>query len=170
MKTKIIYIWFTNRNISTFGMQKYILLWHSAFKMSQLPPPFKWHFAGGPMMACFSGFFNPFSPHQLKKEKKKRKKKHVRIGPLLTKLSRSAHVKCSTKPLIITLFSTHSIISIIQTFSCKSLYFLFSFLQFFEYLRLSGNSPASLFVVKWSIIKAQKLLQNSLVYLGFMIW
>ena len=34
--------------------------------------PFKWRFAGGPMMARLKWYLDPPSPHQLKKRKKKR--------------------------------------------------------------------------------------------------
>ena len=47
--------------------------------------PFKWRFAGGAMMARYWRYLDPLAPHQLKKLV-------VRVGPPLTKLSRSAHV------------------------------------------------------------------------------
>ena len=49
--------------------------------------PFKWRFAGGPMMAHLSLFLDHSSPYQLKKQQK-----NVKVGPPLTKLSGSAHV------------------------------------------------------------------------------
>ena len=48
--------------------------------------PFKWHFAGRLLMACYYWYLHPSSPHQTKK-------KHVKIGPPLTKLSGSTHAK-----------------------------------------------------------------------------
>ena len=47
--------------------------------------PFKWHFAGGSMMARLLWYLDPPSPHQLKK--------NVKVGPTLTKLPGSAHDK-----------------------------------------------------------------------------
>ena len=51
--------------------------------------PFKWRFAGGPMMAHLLCYLDPPSPHQLKKQQQK---KPVKVGPPLTKFSGSAHV------------------------------------------------------------------------------
>ena len=45
--------------------------------------PFKWRFAGGPMMARLKWCLNRSSPHHLKKA--------VKVGAPLTKLSGSAH-------------------------------------------------------------------------------
>ena len=53
--------------------------------------PFKWRFAGGPMMARFKCYLESLSPHQKQKKKKKKKKNVVRVGPPLAKLSGSAH-------------------------------------------------------------------------------
>ena len=56
-------------------------LYQQASKM-----PFKWRFAGGTMIArLIQWYFDPPSPHQLKK------KDVVKVGPLLTKCSGSAH-------------------------------------------------------------------------------
>ena len=52
--------------------------------------PFKWRFAGGPMMALFKCYLDPLCPHRKKKKKKKKKKKLVRVGPPLAKFSGSA--------------------------------------------------------------------------------
>ena len=49
--------------------------------------PFKWRFAGGPMMACLKCYLDPPTPHQLKKNS-------FKVGPPLTKFSRSAHGNC----------------------------------------------------------------------------
>ena len=46
--------------------------------------PFKWRFAGRPMMAHLYWYLDPISPNQLKKTKTK-------IGPPLTQLSGSFH-------------------------------------------------------------------------------
>ena len=54
--------------------------------------PSKWCFAGGPMMAAYSGIWI-FPPLKLKKQQKKT----VTAGPTLTKLSGSAHCPASTK-------------------------------------------------------------------------
>ena len=57
--------------------------------------PFKWHFAGGPIMACFQcGYFDHLSSHQLKQ--KQNKKNVVKVGPTLTKVSGFAH-DCDVK-------------------------------------------------------------------------
>ena len=48
--------------------------------------PLKWRLAGGPLMARLKWYLDPSSPHQTKKNTK-----IVKIGPLLTKLPRSAH-------------------------------------------------------------------------------
>ena len=53
--------------------------------------PFKWRFAGGPMMACLRWYFDPPSPYQLSKQQKKTKKL-VRVGPPQTKRSGPVHV------------------------------------------------------------------------------
>ena len=45
--------------------------------------PFKWRFAGGPMMARLYWYLDPLSPNQLKERQK--------VGPPLKKLSGSAH-------------------------------------------------------------------------------
>ena len=50
--------------------------------------PFQWRFAGGPMIAHFRCYFDPPSPHQLKK---KQEKNVGRVAPPLTKLCGSAH-------------------------------------------------------------------------------
>ena len=56
--------------------------------------PFKWRFAGRPMMVRLYWFLDPLSLNQLKKECKK-------VGPPLKKLSGSAHeFKVCTKKLI----------------------------------------------------------------------
>ena len=54
--------------------------------------PFKWRFAGGPMMARLQWYLDPSSPHQPKNQKQKNKTINVKVGPPLTKLSGSAHV------------------------------------------------------------------------------
>ena len=46
--------------------------------------PFKWGFAGGPMIARLKWYLDPSSPHQLKN-------KVVKVEPPLTKLSGSMH-------------------------------------------------------------------------------
>ena len=46
--------------------------------------PFKWRFAGGPMVARLQWYFDPPSPHQLKKTLSQ-------LDPPLTKSSGSAH-------------------------------------------------------------------------------
>ena len=48
--------------------------------------PFKWRFAGGPMMARLLWYIDPISPDQLKKNV-------VKVGPPLTTLSGSAHAQ-----------------------------------------------------------------------------
>ena len=47
--------------------------------------PFKWSFAGGPMMARLQWYMDPRSSHKLKKNNL------VKVVPPLTKLSGSAH-------------------------------------------------------------------------------
>ena len=46
--------------------------------------PFKWRFAGGPMIARLKCYLDPPTPL-------KKKKNVVKVGPPLTKLSGSAH-------------------------------------------------------------------------------
>ena len=46
--------------------------------------PFKWRFAGGPIMARLELRLDPCFPHQLSVQQ-------IRVGPPLTKLSGSAH-------------------------------------------------------------------------------
>ena len=58
--------------------------------------PFKWRFAGWPMMARLQWYLDPPFPHQLKN-----------IGPPLTKLSRSAH-GCQTVQIRLTLTNVYS--------------------------------------------------------------
>ena len=62
--------------------------------------PFKWRFAGGPMMARLFWYLDPPSPHQLQKKKKKKKKKKKNNNKkkkpchswnILTNFSGSAH-------------------------------------------------------------------------------
>ena len=48
--------------------------------------PYKWRFAGGPMMARFKWYFDHLSSHQLKNSKNV-----VKVGPPLTKVFRPTH-------------------------------------------------------------------------------
>ena len=50
--------------------------------------PFKWYFAGGPMMARLYWHLDPPSPHTLKEKKNVLE---VEVGPPLIKRSGSAH-------------------------------------------------------------------------------
>ena len=54
--------------------------------------PFKWRFAGGPMLARILWYLDPLSSQNLKNKIKRNKKKNVvKVGPPPAKLSGSAH-------------------------------------------------------------------------------